>query len=63
MTAKEFLDLSTQLVVDMKAWVEEAGNDNGLPPEDWAILNAATQIIERVTLREVEVKPNIGFPE
>jgi hypothetical protein len=63
MTAKEFLDLSTKLFGDMKAWVAEAGKDNGLSPADLATLTAATEIVERVTLREAETKPNIGLPE
>jgi hypothetical protein len=61
MTAKEFVDLSTKLTGDMKLWVAEAGNDNALSLDDLATLRAATEIVERVTLREVDVKPNIGF--
>ena len=34
MTAKEFLDLSTKLFSDMKAWVAEAGKDDELTPSD-----------------------------
>ena len=63
MTAQEFLDLSTRLCADMKAWVAESGRDNALSLSDLATLTAATTIVERVTLREAEVKPNIGFPE
>ena len=63
MTAQEFLDLSTRLCSDMKAWVAEAGRDHALSLDDLATLTAATQIVERVTLREAEDKPNIGFPE
>jgi hypothetical protein len=47
----------------MKAWVAEAGKDNGLLLDDFATLTAATQIVERVTLREAQTKPDIGFPE
>ena len=57
MTPTDFLSLSTELVVDMKAWVEEAGKDHGISPADLAILNSATQVVERVTLREVETSP------
>lgn len=57
MTASEFLDLSTKLAADMKAWVAEAGKDEGLSPADLATLSAATQVVERVTLREVQIKP------
>ena len=63
MTAKEFLDLSTKLFSDMKAWVAEAGKDNALSLDDLATLTAATKIVERVTLREAETKPDVGFPE
>jgi ribosome-binding protein aMBF1 (putative translation factor) len=58
MTAKEFLDLSTKLFGDMKAWVAEAAKDDGLSPSDLAMLNASMKIVERVTLREVETKPD-----
>jgi hypothetical protein len=56
MTAQEFLDLSTKLCSDMKAWVAEGGKDNALSLDDLATLTAATQIVERVTLGEAEVK-------
>jgi hypothetical protein len=56
MNAKDFLDLSTKLVSDLKAWVVEAANDNSLSPSDLETLRAATQIVERVTLREVDTK-------
>ena len=58
MTAKEFLDLSTKLFSDMKAWVAEAGKDDELTPSDLAMLNASMKIIERVTLKEAEKKPD-----
>ena len=63
MTAQEFLDLSTKLFKDINLWVAEAGRDDALSPSDLATLAAATSIVERVTLREAEVKPNIGFPD
>jgi len=47
----------------MRAWVAEAGKDNVLSLDDLAALTAATTIVERITLREAETKPNIGFPE
>jgi hypothetical protein len=56
MTPKDFLDLSTKLLNDLKAWVVEAGRDNSLSPADLETLRAATQIVERVTLREVDTK-------
>ena len=60
MTAKEFLDLSTKLFGDMKAWVAEAAKDDTLSPSDLAMLSASMKIIERVTLKEVEIKPETG---
>jgi hypothetical protein len=58
MTAKEFLDLSTNLFNDMKAWVAEASKDDSLSVSDLAMLNASMKIIERVTLKEAELKPD-----
>ncbi len=57
MTAKEFLDLSTKLFADMKAWIGEAAKDDTLSASDLAMLSASMKIIERVTLKEVEIKP------
>jgi hypothetical protein len=58
MTAQEFLALSTKLFNDMKAWVAEASKADTLVPSDLAMLEASMKIIERVTLKEVETKPN-----
>jgi hypothetical protein len=58
MTAKEFLDLSTKLFNDMKAWVAEASKDDSLSVSDLAMLNASMKIIERVTLKEAVTKPD-----
>ena len=57
MTAQEFLDVSTKLFGDMKIWVAEASKDGGLSASDLAMLNASMKIVERVTLREAETKP------
>ena len=57
MTAKEFLDLSTRLFGDMKAWIAEAAKDDTLSASDLAMLSASMKIVERVTLKEVEIKP------
>jgi hypothetical protein len=57
MTAKEFLDVSTKLFEDTKVWVAEASKDGALSPSDLALINAAMKIIERVTLKEANVKP------
>ena len=59
MKAQEFLHISTELFVDMKAWIAEASKDDGLSPSDLAMLIAAMKIVERVTLKETEVKPVI----
>jgi ribosome-binding protein aMBF1 (putative translation factor) len=56
-TAKEFLDISTKLFDDMKAWVAEASKDDGLSVSDLAMLNSSMKIIERVTLKEAETTP------
>lgn len=58
MTAKEFLDLSTTLFGDMKAWIAEAAKDDILLTSDLAMLSASMKIVERVTLKEVEIKPD-----
>jgi len=57
MTAKEFLDISTKLFTDMKIWIIEAAKDDALSASDLAILNASMKIVERVTLKEAESKP------
>ena len=57
MTAKEFLDLSAKLCNDMKGWIAEASKDDVLSVSDLALLNSAMNIVDRVTLREVEHKP------
>ena len=56
LTAKEFLDVSTKLFADMKLWIAEASKDDALSASDLAMLNASMKIVERVTLKEVEVK-------
>jgi hypothetical protein len=56
MKAAAFLSLSTELVKDMKVWVEEAAADGALSPADLETLRSATSIVERTTLREVQDK-------
>ena len=58
MTAPEFLDLSTKLFGDMKAWIAEAGKDDILSASDLALINASMKIVERATLKEVDIKPD-----
>jgi hypothetical protein len=57
MTTKEFLDTSTKLFSDMKIWIVEAAKDDALSASDLAMLNASMKIIERVTLKEADIKP------
>jgi hypothetical protein len=56
MTPKEFLDLSTKLFADMKAWIAEAAKEDTLSASDLAMLSASMKIVERVTLKEVDLK-------
>lgn len=58
MNAKDFVTLSTKLFTDMKAWIAEASRDDTLSQSDLAMLDAATKIVERVTLQEAETKPS-----
>ena len=58
MTAQEFLDVSTQLFKDMKAWIAEASKDDTLSVSDLAMLNAAMKIVERATLEAAASKPD-----
>lgn len=58
MTAQEFLRISTQLFNDMRRWIAEASKDDALSASDLAMLNASMKIVERVTLKEAEVKPD-----
>ena len=58
MTAQEFVKISTQLFNDMRVWIAEAAKDNALSVADLAMLNASMKIVERVTLKEVEEKPD-----
>jgi hypothetical protein len=59
MTTKQFLDLSTKLFNDMKAWVGEAGQNHHLSPSDIAALEASMKVIERVTLQGAALEPDI----
>jgi hypothetical protein len=57
MTSQKFLELSTELFQDLRHWIEEASKLDGLSPSDLALLTSAANIVERVTLRETELKP------
>jgi hypothetical protein len=57
LTTQQFLDVSTKLFSDMKAWIAEASKDDALSHSDLAMLNASMKIVERVTLKLAEGKP------
>jgi len=57
-TAQEFVKISTQLFNDMRVWIAEASKDSALSASDLAMLNASMKIVERVTLKEAEEKPD-----
>ena len=58
MTAAEFADLSTRVFKDLTAWVAEASKDDTLLTSDLALLQSAMKVIERVTYKETELKPD-----
>jgi hypothetical protein len=58
MTAGEFVALSTTLVNDINVWVTEASRDGSLSPGDLALLEAALNVISKVTIKEAEVLPD-----
>ena len=58
MTSAEFAALSTQLFTDLTKWVTEASKDDTLSASDLALLQAAMKIIERVTYKQAESKPD-----
>jgi hypothetical protein len=58
MTSAEFAALSTRMFGDLKRWVEEASKDDTLSAADLALLQTAMGIIERVTYKETESKPD-----
>jgi hypothetical protein len=60
MTAAEFVSLSTTLVNDISAWVTEASRDGSLSAGDLALIEAALNVISRVTIKEAETKPDLA---
>ncbi len=56
MTSKQFLNLSTRLCNDMRQWLAEVGKDHAISPEYLSTLNSAIEIIDQVTLKDVQVK-------
>jgi hypothetical protein len=57
MTAAEFADLSTRVFKDLTVWVAESSKDETLSTSDLALLQSAMKVIERVTYKETELKP------
>jgi len=53
MTSQLFLELSTRLVTDLKAWSEEATRREAMSPEELAALQDAADIVDRVTVAAV----------
>ena len=58
MTAAEFADLSTRVFKDLTTWVAESSKDARLATSDLALLQSAMKVIERVTYKETELKPD-----
>ena len=58
MTAAEFANLSTRVFRDLTAWVAESSKDDTLSVSDLALLQSAMKVIERVTYKETELKPD-----
>jgi hypothetical protein len=58
MTAAEFADVSTRVFKDLTAWVAEASKNDTLSTSDLALLQSAMKVIERVTYKETELKPD-----
>jgi hypothetical protein len=53
MTNEMLLDLSTRLVIDLRAWSEEATARDAISPEQLEALQAAAEIVDRVTVTAV----------
>lgn len=57
MTTQLFLELSTRLVQDLKAWSEEATRRDSMSPDELAVLHHAAAIVDRVTVAAVALPP------
>jgi hypothetical protein len=58
MTSQQFLELSTRVVGDLKAWSEEATRRTLVPPIDLQELERTAAIIERVTTNAIAAAPD-----
>lgn len=56
MTARQYLQLSTQLMGDLQHWILESAEHQALSQADLETLDDATRILERVTLGQAESK-------
>jgi hypothetical protein len=56
MTARQYLQLSTQLMGDLQHWILESSEHEALSQADLETLDSATRILERVTLGQAQVK-------
>ena len=57
MTRTEYLELSTRLAKDMKAWIEESRDHHGISVDQLVTLDAAAEIIDHTTRRVAQLPP------
>jgi hypothetical protein len=60
MTSQQFLELSTRILNDLKAWSQEATRLTLVPPIDLAELERAAAIIDRVTTNAIASSRDAG---
>jgi len=58
MKIQALLELSTRLVTDLKQWSEEATHRDVILPEELTALQAAAEIVDRVTVKAVAEGPD-----
>ena len=51
MTAQQYVSLSTRLVGDLQQWLLESAEHNPLTREELDVLERASTIVQRITLR------------
>jgi hypothetical protein len=52
----EFLKLSTKVVEDLKAWIDQARGYHGLSTDQLVTMNAAAEIIDQTAIRVGNIK-------
>ena len=62
MTPQAFLALSTRLSIDLKDWIAAAHQDGVLSQSDLGLLESASKIVERATLKDIEGKTPASEP-